>query len=105
MEIKTQNDLSWNKAELDLQALHRTAQIAYWKSLYALREETEAELRRWDNKDYQGRGPSQVYLDGIKKSAIDLAIVGDVYRTLQGALKREKVEIVNHQCTKEQAEI
>jgi hypothetical protein len=92
--MKTQNDLSYDTAKLDLQALHRTAQIAYWKCLTELRERSEDELRRWD-KDNAQNGPSSVYLEGIRQTAEQLEHCGNMYSTLTGALKRANVEIVN----------
>lgn len=93
--MKTLNDLSHNHAKLDLQALHRTAQIAYWKCLNELRQRSEDELRRWDSGEQRENGPSSVYMEGIRVTAEQLEHCGNMYRTLAGAMKREEVEIVN----------
>lgn len=93
--MKTQHDLSFSCAKLDLQALYRTARIAYWKCLYELREKSEAELRRWDDKSQIDSGPSSVYLSAIAGVALELELAGATYSALKAALTRD-IQIVNH---------
>ena len=87
---ETRNDLSFNCAKIDFQAMLSTAQTAYVHSrdrIHRLLSETQS----------IGVTDTTLHLNAhwIKQESELFAIAGETLATLRGAAKREKLEIVN----------
>lgn len=87
----TKNDLSFNKAELDFQAMLKTAAVAFGQ----VKESLHRELALIENTHFNERRVSSVYLETFKNLAESFAIVGETYNTLLEATKRENLTIIN----------
>jgi len=87
---KTKNDLSFDCAKVDFQAMLSTAQTAYVHSrdrIYRLLSETKS----------LGVTDTTLHLNAywIEQESALFAIAGETLATLRGAVKRGKLEIVN----------
>ena len=82
----TKHNLSFNKAEIDYQALLRTSYIAFNELLQSI----------YTNYcQFQQGEHSNVYLHSFKKKAENLVIIGETLNTLKAGLKREDITIIN----------
>lgn len=86
---KTRNDLSYNRAELDYQALLSTSQIAYSHCLEEIGRYL-AELRSIKLLHH-----SYLTAQWLAREAEHLVIAAETMDTLLGGLKREEIVIVN----------
>jgi len=88
MEV-TKNDLSYDQAKLDYQALLTTARVAYYELL--------ENIYGYYNKLRDTHDTTSYYLNAsrLAREANHLVIVGETLATLQGGLERSVIEIVN----------
>ena len=82
----TKHNLSFNKAEIDYQALLRTSYVAFSELLQSIYKDY--------NQFLQGEH-SNVYLNSFKKKAENLVIIGETLNTLKAGLERDNIKIVN----------
>lgn len=106
MWINTQNDLSGNIAVLDLEALYKTARIAYFGRLYKI----DGIISKLKNLD-QFKNEEEVRENGISRdmlaqeldsSTADLVIASETLHVLSEARKtRRNIKILNHNVKEE----
>ena len=93
---RTENDLSFNKAELDYQAMLTTATVAYRGCLREIERHLQV-MRSLHKKVYLPYLSAQ----WLESEAKYLTIVAETMHTLQEGLSREELVIVNKPEVKE----
>lgn len=86
----TMNDLSFNHAKLDHEAMVRTAEIAFGKLIEDIGDHI-SKLRNYSAKSHRASLRSE-WLEG---DARKLVIVAETLDTLYGCRFRDEIEIVN----------
>jgi hypothetical protein len=90
MMNKTMNDLSFNHAKLDHEALIRTAEIAFGELIESIASHA-SKLRNY-SANYQRASLRSEWLAG---DARKLVIVAETLDTLYGCRFRDEIEIIN----------
>jgi len=97
---KTDNDLSFNYAELDYEAMVQTAELAFSR----LRDNVSSELGKLypcgPLSPKETRNLKNA-IDNLAREANFLVTVAETLQTLYGMQEREAVKIVNHPLDKE----
>jgi len=94
----TKNNLQYQKASLDFEALVKTATIAVRWSLENI-EKNIALLKNEPEKSL-----SYLFAERIKDTATELVTITETYSTLMGAIDRPILEIVNKPKIEEEKE-
>lgn len=86
----TKNDLSFNETKLDFEAMRTTAIIAYTSKLHSI-------CRRLSELQSASNLTTGTYLIAgyLRQDAEDLVIVAETLVTLNEAIKRNIIEIIN----------
>ena len=92
MEV-TKNDLSYNEAKLDYQAMLLTSRIAYAKCLDGIYKHYR------DMRSLEPVFLPQLSAGWLLEEARRLAIVAETMETLEGGLIRENIIVVNKEVT------
>lgn len=88
----TKHNLSAGLAELDFEALVKTAEVAHGKCMKDINYSLNELHRDQEENDWNSLYLNVNYL---KDDANRLAIVGETLATLKSAIKREEIKIIN----------